>query len=115
MTVRKLIIIGIVLLTFPVSIWFVIAFQIYWAIGINRWGKHLEYNTPSQQEAEEVTAYLRKVWYIPNHPKYWGRCKNIYYSVLHSSQVNIETKEKLYKVLKNHKVYGLNPPRHKAL
>jgi hypothetical protein len=87
--------------------------QIYWAISINRWTKRLRYRPPSQEEAIEVINFFRKVWYIPDSPKYWGACKNIYYAVLHSPTVTFEAKKQLFTILERRKVYGLKPPSQK--
>ncbi|MDE3839173.1 hypothetical protein C0966_07340 [Bacillus methanolicus] len=87
--------------------------QIYWAISISRWAKRLRYHPVSEEQALEVINFFRKVWYIPNAPKYWGECKNIYYAVLHSPVVTFETKKQLFTILERRKVYGLRPPYKK--
>lgn len=87
--------------------------QVKTAIQLNSWASRLRKRNAAQDEAEHVIYFLYKAWYIPNHPKYWGACKTIYFSVLHSRDVDFETKTDLFDRLVKLKCHGLVRPLEK--
>ena len=54
--------------------------------------------------------FFKRLLWIPNYPKYWGKTKAIFHAIVRSKQVNDETKIVLFNTLENLRVYGIYLP-----
>lgn len=92
---------------FIVSIFYGLLFR----QSFKKWADILKKRDSSHEEAEEVFLAIRKFPKVPNTPANWGYCKQIYYGVLHSREVNHETKLKIFNKFDELDVHGIRAPR----
>ena len=61
-----------------------IPLQISFALRIKKWEKRLRHRNITEDEFYDLYSDLKTMWWVPNHPKYGGRLKKIYFSALYS-------------------------------
>jgi hypothetical protein len=64
-----------------------------------------------QVEFHDLFDDMKAIWWVPNHPKYWGRCKTIYFAALHSRELSFEQKRELFDVFDDLKLKGIPYPK----
>lgn len=104
---ERMLVIPLIFLIIAISI----PFQINYAMRLKKWGTRLQQRTIRQVEFYDVLDDMRAIWWVPNHPKYWGRCKTIYFAALHSRDISYEQKRELFDVFDALKVKGIPLPR----
>ncbi|WP_114167130.1 hypothetical protein [Exiguobacterium sp. TNDT2] len=104
---ERMMIIPLIFLILAVSI----PFQISYALKIKKWEIHLQRRDVRQVEFHELLDDMKAIWWVPNHPKYWGRCKTIYFAALHSRELSFEQKRELFDVFDDLKLKGIPYPK----
>lgn len=104
---ERMLIIPLIFLIIAVSV----PLQIRYALKLKKWESRLQQRTVRQVEFYDLLDDMKAIWWVPNHPKYWGRCKTIYFAALHSRDVSYEQKRELFDVFDNLKLKGVPFPK----
>lgn len=88
-----------------------IPLQISFALRIKKWEKRLRNRNITEDEFYDLYSDLKTMWWVPNHPKYWGRLKKIYFSALYSRELTLDQKRHLYEVLDELSLQGIPYPQ----
>lgn len=104
---ERMLIIPLIFLIIAVSI----PLQIRYALKLKKWESRLQQRTVRQVEFYDLLDDMKAIWWVPNHPKYWGRCKTIYFAALHSRDVSYEQKRELFDVFDTLKLKGIPFPK----
>lgn len=88
-----------------------ILLQMAYARKIKKWETLLQRRSMRQVEFYDVLEDMKSIWWVPNHPKYWGQCKTIYFAALHSRDISYEQKRELFDVFDTLKLKGIPFPR----
>ncbi|WP_031422563.1 hypothetical protein [Exiguobacterium sp. NG55] len=105
---------GNMVLIFPLLflvIFISIPIQISFALRIKKWEKRLRHRNITEDEFYDLYSDMKTMWWVPNHPKYWGRLKKIYFSALHSRELTLDQKRHLYEVLDELSLQGIPYPQ----
>lgn len=106
-TGNMMLIIPLIFLTILISV----PLQISFALRIKKWEKRLKHRNITEEEFYDLYTDMKRIWWVPNHPKYWGRLKTIYFSSLHSRELTLTQKRELYKVLDGLSLKGIPYPQ----
>ena len=106
-TGNMMLIIPLIFLTILISI----PLQISFALRIKKWEKRLRNRNITEDEFYDLYSDLKTMWWVPNHPKYWGRLKKIYFSALYSRELTLDQKRHLYEVLDELSLQGIPYPQ----
>lgn len=104
---ERILIIPLIFLIIAVSV----PLQIRYALKLKKWESRLQQRTVRQVEFYDLLDDMKAIWWVPNHPKYWGRCKTIYFAALHSRDVSYEQKRELFDVFDALKLKGIPFPK----
>lgn len=104
---ERMLIIPLIFLIIAVSV----PLQIRYALKLKKWESRLQQRTVRQVEFYDLLDDMKAIWWVPNHPKYWGRCKTIYFAALHSRDVSYEQKRELFDVFDALKLKGIPFPK----
>lgn len=104
---ERMLIIPLIFLIIAVSV----PLQIRYALKLKKWESRLQQRTVRQVEFYDLLDDMKAIWWVPNHPKYWGRCKTIYFAALHSRDVSYEQKRELFDVFDTLKLKGIPFPK----
>lgn len=104
---ERMLIIPLIFLIIAVSV----PLQISYALKLKKWETRLQQRTVRQVEFYDLLDDMKAIWWVPNHPKYWGRCKTIYFAALHSRDVSYEQKRELFDVFDALKLKGIPFPK----
>lgn len=104
---ERMLIIPLIFLILAVSI----PLQIFYALKIKKWENRLWKRPVRHTEFSDLLDDMKMIWWVPNHPKYWGRCKTIYFAALHSRELSVEEKREMYDVFDDLEVKGIPYPQ----
>ncbi|MCT4796635.1 hypothetical protein [Exiguobacterium alkaliphilum] len=104
---ERMLIIPLIFLILAVSI----PLQIFYALKIKKWENELKRRDVRQIEFHDLLEDMKAIWWVSNHPTYWGRCKTIYFAALHSRVLSFEQKRELFDVFDHLKVKGIPYPK----
>ena len=104
---ERMLIIPLIFLIIAVSV----PLQIRYALKLKKWESRLQQRTVRQVEFYDLLDDMKAIWWVPNHPKYWERCKTIYFAALHSRDVSYEQKRELFDVFDALKLKGIPFPK----
>ena len=95
----------------PIAIILIGVLQVSWILKLRKWAKKLKKREATNEEGIEVLYDIKNILWIPNHPRYWGYCKQIYYGIIHSNEVEYDIKMKAFNKFDRLKVHGIRAPR----